>query len=50
MSGFHGSPFADWLERNDVDCFFREHSCGQVANTRPEFFDDADAVRFHSTE
>ena len=29
---------------------FKEHGCGEVANIRPEFFDDADAVRFHSTE
>ena len=24
MNGFYGSPFADWLERNDMDCFFRQ--------------------------
>ena len=23
MNGFYGPRFADWLERNDMDCFFR---------------------------
>ena len=27
MNRFYGSPFADWLERNDMDCFF--HRCAK---------------------
>ena len=23
MNGLYGSSFTDWLERNDIDCFFR---------------------------
>ena len=27
MNGFYGSPFADGLERNNMDCFFRSYQC-----------------------